>query len=672
MDYNAIAKKYGAINSISPTSTSSKVDYSALAQKFGGTDSQPAQVATPTPQSGGSTIGNFVKGIVSAPATLIARPFQAIAEFAGASSESVDAFSNKYSGGLVAPVPQNTSDIVKDFGRGIQTVALGAGAPLASGAAFGFGSSLENQGSDIASIPGVTNALVSTLAGMGAGKALDLIGKPLINAAGKVIGTITPKTLQDVVSKGSEAVSNFMAHHEIVPTATKPVINAIPKIAEKIDSKVGSLFTGAGNKVKSAIQSQYPDATKENIAKHYENVEIKQLFKPVTEPGPRFKDATNIVQDAKKKGIDLEKIAADNKIYFKDHINGKNFDTQASADALSSETMRNGPDIIRPSLAAAEPGVQRVPISDIKNEILVRLSEVPDAKLSPEQKLDFAKKITEEYGDASVSAASHPNGYSLTNLYDSKLQTSSGLYKTPKNGGVPTISDQLTSKQKQIESQAFDYILRKNTPKEVGLDDYFKAQEGRFALANYLRSLDNKIAPQTLFQRGVKRAAQLGGATTGASVAGPFGMFSGYQFGGILADSFAKIPNPGKIYFLKSIGKTEPEIYVIMKQFTSEANIAKELRKALPKPSNVNAGISKVQNEDGAIPMGYPTHVPDKFNNDLTQNLQIANNTRRLPAPTTIYQSPTQGGKAFTPNRLFGTTPVVETKPTRIFKNKKK
>jgi len=34
----------------------------------------------------------------------------------------------------------------------------------------------------------------------------------------------------------------------------------------------------------------------------------------------------------------------------------------------------------------------------------------------------------------------------------------------------------------------------------------------------------------------------------------------------------------------------------------------------------------------------------------------------QLPPPSAIYQGPTQGGKPFTPNPQFGTTPVVETK----------
>lgn len=585
MDYNAIAKKYGAIGSTSTAPSSQKMDYSALAQKLGGTTmpSTTSVPETPTAQPKSGGVGGFLKSMVAAPVTLAARPFQAVAQLAGASSEAVDAFSSKYSGGLVAPVPQNASDVVKDIGRGVQTVAYGVGAPLAAGAAFGAGTALESQGSDaLTSVEGVTDTLKSTLLGLGAGKALQLVGKPLLNAAGKVIGTITPKTLQDVAAKGGEAVSNFMAHHEILPAGAKASVAKIPQAAQGFDEGVGRIFQGGKDTVSRAVQSQFPGMTKDNVARHYEKIEVDRLMQPIKEAGPTFRNATEVATDATRRGVDLRKLAADNKVYASDHVVDGRFATQDTVNALRDEAMSGGKEILRPALAAADPSVQAVPLYEIRNQMMAKLSKIPDAKLSPEQKLKFAQNIAKEYGPGSVTAASHPNGYNLTGLYDAKLQTSSGLYKGPKSGGVQSISDSLTSQQKQLESQVFADLLKRNAPKELGLDKYFKAQEGRFVLADYLESLNTRKAPQSLFQRAIKKTSQLAGATTGANVGGPFGMFSGYQFGGIMADTFSSASNPVKIAFLKSIGKTEPEIYAIMKQFTSDANIAKGMRQALP------------------------------------------------------------------------------------------
>ncbi len=603
-----------------------RAEYTA---KFGVAPALPAQQS-----SEGGGVGGFLKSIVSAPATLIARPFQAIqsavqlagTDFEGDSKKaddlnnqamaltpqiramkaagqdtsaleaqrqslatqaqqitakiSGDANWKPSSGGIIAAAPENFGDVVKDVGRGAQTVAFGVGSPLAAGAAFGFGSSLEDQGLDaLTTGSGITQTLASTLLGMGAGKALDLVGKPLLNAAGKVIGTITPKTLQDVAAKGSEAVANFMSHHEILPAAGKEFVAKIPAAAEKFDAGVSSLFKGGKGAVTGAIQSQYPGLTKDNVANHYEKIEVDRLMEPTKLSGSTFKKATEVATDAAKRGVDLRKLAADNKIYASDHIVDGKFSTAETANALRDEAMNGGKEILRPALAAADPSVQAIPISEVRNQMMAKLSKIPDARLSPDQKLKFAQNIAREYGDKSVTAASHPNGFNLTNLYDSKLQTSSGLYK---GNTLQSISDSLTSQQKQLESQVFGDILKKNAPKELGLDNYFKAQEGKFVLANYLQELNAKKAPQSLFQRAVKKTAQLSGATAGANIGGPFGMFSGYQFGGIMADTFASASNPVKVAFLKSIGKSEPEIYAIMKQFTTDANIAKSMRQALP------------------------------------------------------------------------------------------
>jgi len=694
MDYNAIAKQFGATESTSPSGK--KVDYFALVKQFGATDTSVAQTSPETAQNGDLSAGNFVKGLVSAPATMIARPFQAVqsaVQLAGMDisgneakakalndealrlalslrttpeadkpairarvqeiQNQVSEISNKlsegtnwqpYSNSVIAEAPKTYRDVKKDVGRGVQTVALGMGSPLSAGAAFGFGSSLE-QGNDVFSM----NTLTSTLLGMGLGKAIDLVGKPLFNAAGKVIGTITPKVLKDIADKGSGAVSNFMKQHELLGGIAKPLSQKIKSGAETFDKKINQTASSLWKGAKSSISNQYPTAGKD-IAKYYEKTEMDKLMKPVTEPGSTFNKASEVEKQAKARGIDVKKVAADNKIYISDHISDGKYNTADVAEALSDDAVSGGATVFRPALAEAENGVQRIPISEVRQKIVNKISNIPDKVLSPEQKLSFVKKVTKEYSDASVTAARYRDGYSLTNLYDSKLQTSSGLYKTPKGGGAQSISDTLTAQQKKIESDVFKDLLIKNAPKELKIDAYFKAQEGKFTLANYLKTLDGKKAIQSLFQRGVRKTSQLSGATLGAQTAGPFGMFSGYQFGGIMADTFSQASNPVKVSFLKSIGKTAPEIYGIMRQYVTEQEAARLMRPLLPSGSKFDAALQKVKNEWGAIEMGAPYTPANTFGNDFTQNQMILNNTKQLPAP---------GQRTILPNTQGTPNPVI-------------
>jgi len=575
-----------------------------------------SSVATPPPQSSGTgdLLMGMVKGLLSAPATLVARPVQAAAELMGASAEDV----NKYNlGGLIAPVPKTYGDVTKDIGRGIQTVALGTGTPLAGGAAFGLGSSLERQGSDVFSIPGATSAAFETALGMGAGKAIDFIGKPILNATGKVIGKIVPEDLIKVANKGTTAIQKFAAEHQLLSGAVAPLSEKIATKAQAFDTGVNTLATKAGTGAKKLFQSQYPGTTEKAIQKHFEDIEVGRLMEPATVSGKTYNKSADVLKNAQKQGVDIVKTLKQNKVYADEHIVDGKFNTQDVADALADEAKGGGAEFLRPALAEAEQGVQRAPISEVRNRILTKISKIPNTQLSPTQKLDFAKRVAKEYADDSVTAAMYKDGYSLTNLYDSKLQTSSSLYKEPKMGGVQSISDSLMGKQKKIESDVFGDILKETAPKELGLDAYFKAQQAKFITANYLRTLDGNKAPQTLFQRGVRRASQLAGATTGASVAGPFGMFSGYQFGGIAADTFANMSNPVKLAYLRSIGKTQPEIYIIMKEYVGAKQTERLLRNALP-----------VGNPAPVLPnnMGTPNRSQPIFTGGMTQRINPQGN----------------------------------------------
>ena len=133
-------------------------------------------------------------------------------------NEKIDAFAQKIPiiGGLIAPAPNNAADVEKDVGRAAETVALGTGAPIAGGALFGAGASLE-QGNDLLSAQTALNTVLGGVAGGLGAKVLasKWVGRPLFNAAGKVVGTITPKIIKNVAANGADAVAKFAATHNL-------------------------------------------------------------------------------------------------------------------------------------------------------------------------------------------------------------------------------------------------------------------------------------------------------------------------------------------------------------------------------------------------------------------------------------------------------------------------
>jgi len=179
-------------------------------------------------------LGNFAKSVVSAPATMIARPFQAAAELAGASAEDVNKFNL---GGLIAPVPESGKDVLKDVGRGIETVALGTGAPVLGGAAFGAGAAMEQGETN------PVNIALNAALGASAGKVLSLVGQPILAASGKVIGKVTPMFIKDITSQGTKAIEEFAAAHNILPDFASKAINTAQKTLEGTETKVGTTIS---------------------------------------------------------------------------------------------------------------------------------------------------------------------------------------------------------------------------------------------------------------------------------------------------------------------------------------------------------------------------------------------------------------------------------------------
>lgn len=179
----------------------------------------------------------ILKSLISAPATILARPIQLGAELLGASSQKVNEVTKKLTGDIVAPVPESGADVKKDAGRVAQTVALGLN-PVAGGALFGAGHSVE-QGNDLLS---AQTAFETVLGGAG-GKLLETIGKPIFNTAGKVVGKITPQFLKDLAGQGGEAIAKFASEHDILPENASNLVN---KTADKINNLADAPFNAMG------------------------------------------------------------------------------------------------------------------------------------------------------------------------------------------------------------------------------------------------------------------------------------------------------------------------------------------------------------------------------------------------------------------------------------------
>ena len=585
--------------------------------KMGATPSVSRETTEQPKKEGFGT--TLLKGLVSAPLTQVARPFQAVAMAAGVPDETI----NKYNaGGMIAPVPtgQNVAgDIIKEVGRGVQTVALGVGAPIAGGAMFGAGASLERQGGNIANVQGAGELAGETALSAIGGKILSkYVGKviePVINTVGKAV----PLGTQKLFKGAAEKVGNFAADKEIpvIGKVTKPLSEKIVSGAEKFDAGVNKFVSKSTGAVSDSFKKQYPWATKDEFAKSYIDSETSKLLEPGLQKTKGAEKAKSVVREAMDRGFkeeDLQRILKEETIFKSDNSDINNFLTQDSSDRLFNETVKHGEEVMVPFLEKEQRAMGNFTNQEVANEVKSVIASESPKTLTNTQKTKLSKQAENFYNNPSEI---RPTGYTPKDLYYEKLQRESGLYKTPKGGGATSIPDRETALYKQLEAKALkNLIIKKANPSEREMiEKYFREQELRFTVVNYLQALNNQKIPRTLFQTTRRRILSMGGGMvgggvgSGGGVAGSmFGFGGGWSAGSAVDDMFLRAENPIRVKILREIGVTEPEIYKIMREY------APNYRITAPKDKS---GID-------------PNRV---FANDIIQNTAGLMGTKALPAP---------------------------------------
>lgn len=531
--------------------------------------------AADVPKEDTNIAAEFAKGLFSAPATIVARPLQLGAELLmpGDNTKEIDEFSSKYSGGLVAPVPQNFGDVKKDVGRGIQTVALGTGAPIAGGAAFGVGASLE-QGNDLLSLDTAFQAAL----GGGIGKVAHIVGKPLLDASGKVIGVITPQILKDAALGGAKGIAQFAERNKLLGGIAAKPSAAIARGFQATDDAIMTGIKAGGTGLKNTAAQQFPGM---NPVRHFTEKAEQDLLKPTTLNQPKYAKASAIYADAKKRGIDLDKTATQNRIFHDDLIGDGKFNTKEAEEALREAVYRDGNEIIRPALKDIEPGVRLVPIAEVRQAMLNRVDQIPSSKITPAERARMRKQVEAEYSDTGAAAKEHPNGYSLTNLHDARIAAGqNGKYVA----GVSTPPAVIKAKLARQQAKVFEDLFDSAIPAEAGLAQIRREFQKSFMLADYLKALHGKAVPEGAAKKAVRLFGRAAAATVGGKIGGFPGAILGSQYGDMLFASFEALPNPLKKIVLSRLAAEKSPAFDVLRQYLGDVQAEKLLQKALPAP----------------------------------------------------------------------------------------
>lgn len=216
-----------------------------------------AQPGEPEKKDGFLT--SLAKSIVSPVATMVARPIQAGAELLGASAEDVNKVTKDVAGDWVAPVPQGVKDVVKDIGRGAETVALGlpvkgiSGA-VKAGALAGGGAGLEQEGTLGGAVKGAAVGAGTGLVAGGISKVLEALPKRLTADAFKGLSDAEIEQVMKTKSIGS--LSGIQSQSEKALSTGRNTVKNLIAEAEKRGA------VGSGNDALRKTILQFPEYNK--------------------------------------------------------------------------------------------------------------------------------------------------------------------------------------------------------------------------------------------------------------------------------------------------------------------------------------------------------------------------------------------------------------------------
>ncbi len=317
------------------------------------------------------------------------------------------------------------------------------------------------------------------------------------------------------------------------------------------------------------------------MVQHFVDLNKQDIARPTVVNEPKYAKATAVFNDAKARGINLDQVASDRGIIHDKIAEGGKYNTKDTANLLRQENYTDGNTIIRPALQSIEPSVQKVPIDQIRGALLKQIHEMPATTINDAGRAALERRVNSTYSEGSAADKAHPNGYGLTDLYDSRIEAGKrGKYVA----GITAAPEVLNAKMARAEEAVFKNTFDRSIPKDSGLDGIRKEFEKNFLLADYLDKLHGKTIPEGI----TKKAIRLFGRAAGGSLGGKVGGFPGFLFGSNIGDalfrSFEVLPNPVKMAVLSKLQVTKDPAFATLNKYLGDKETARLLQKALPAP----------------------------------------------------------------------------------------
>ena len=442
------------------------------------------------------------------------------------------------------------------------------------------------------------------------------IAKDTLIGFGQSGGDTTAGAVSGVTSALTGGLSNIpMAKNIIVRAGQKVLPGYVSDVVQGIGGQRGedrtgasAFIPGAGTAFSAGLNTAIGGTKMVKNALNpetYIKAEAKAWQVPPKEKSAKY-DAAKVIQErANAKGIDMQKELVYNQDLAKVNSTKGKLDTSALANRYRTKAADIGKVDITPAIKEVDYAVKHEPISNIFDEARSSVKN----NLTPTDELAVLNYLNKQ--EKALSNKFKTGTLKPSDIYSyKKIYSGSAGYK--KGFAGDAIAEQGNT---ILDKVLKDKLVKIGNETGLPIGDLFKLQEKNYLIADYVKSLDNTKIPLTGIQKARKTGLKLTGAFLGNKAGGLFGAAAGYNAANAIDEVLGNFPNPIKKSILESIQNETPE-------------------------------------------------AQKKLIDFLKMNANTKTNMRALPAPTTIYQGPTQGGKPYTPNSTgFKTNPIVESVP---------
>jgi hypothetical protein len=314
----------------------------------------------------------------------------------------------------------------------------------------------------------------------------------------------------------------------------------------------------------------------------------KDWEKPASVNKPSYSNAKKVLSLNPDSGLTLANEGLDPRAYIED---GK-YDTadlqQSIIDAAGTESTQK----LRPALQLADNYTPRTPVQQIVDDAINKANS--DISLTPGARRNVINNINSE---GAALAAENPDGLTLVSGHDNKITYSKNAgYKyndTPSTANIATANRHLSS--------ALGDMVENNAPSGIPVGQVNADLSKLYGAADYVGSLNGKVAPVSLAVKAARGAGRFGGALIARHFVGGdlVSDFAGYQIGKYVENALENMSHPRRAAFLKNLEKNEPQSYKDLQVFLAKNQAGNPDLLRLPAPS---APISPINNGN-AIPV---------------------------------------------------------------------